>query len=186
MPAEVQHLVFGLQEATGPSSSAAAIQSKPSPPRCEPTPPLATYPRCPYNSLQTGEVLRGRLLREVADVILLLHTEDYYHLGERAYEATGVTEVVLRRFADAEADVDLPRQRVRIPPALAARCLDEAGKHFTIHGRDVSRAAHFGQGQRNYNSIAGEASWIDEVGAPRRYARLPFVVWRLRLRVNPS
>jgi len=89
-------------------------------------------------------------------------------------------EDVLRRFADAGADVDLPRHRVRIPPALVASCLGRAGRQFTIYGRDLSRTARFGQGVRNYNSIAGEAMWVDEVGADRRYARLADVATACR------
>ena len=79
---------------------------------------------------------------------------------------------VLERFADAGARVDRDAQRVRIPPELVMRCLGRAGREFTLHGRDVSRTARFGQGRRNYNSIAGEAFWVDEPGGPRRRAVL--------------
>lgn len=82
---------------------------------------------------------------------------------------------ILSRFADAGARVDHVLQRVHIPPELVTRCLESAGKHFTIHGRDVTRRAEFEFGMRNYNSIAGEASFIDEPGAPRRYAVMPDV-----------
>lgn len=90
-------------------------------------------------------------------------------------ERVGVTvphEEVLRRFADAGAKVDRDKQRVRIPAGLVTKSLDQAGKAFTIYGRDVSLKAEFGAGKRNYNSTAGEASWIDEVGSDRRYATL--------------
>ncbi len=88
---------------------------------------------------------------------------------------------LLSRFADSGATVDLARQRVRIPPELVARCLAQAGKQFTIYGRDPGRSAAFGCGARNYNSIAGEASWVDEPGAPRRYATLADVAAAARL-----
>jgi len=78
----------------------------------------------------------------------------------------------LGRFADAGAAVDAETQRVRIPPGLVTRSLGQAGKQFTLYGRDVSRTAAFGQGRRNYNSVAGEAFWVDRPGAPRRSARL--------------
>jgi trimethylamine--corrinoid protein Co-methyltransferase len=81
-------------------------------------------------------------------------------------------EDILRRFADSGASVDFPSQRVRIPPDLVMRCLDQAGKRFTIYGRDLSEKAEFGVGKRNYNSIAGEAHWVDELGGPRRFASL--------------
>ena len=79
---------------------------------------------------------------------------------------------MLSRFADAGAQVDRQTQRVRIPPEIVARSLGQAAKRFTIYGRDISRKAEFGCAKRNYNSIAGEASWVDEPGAQRRYATL--------------
>ena len=78
----------------------------------------------------------------------------------------------LDRFADAGAAVDRDAQLVRIPPELVTRSLETAGKAFTIFGRDASRTAAFGQGRRNYNSIAGEAHWVDSPGGPRRRAVL--------------
>ena len=81
-------------------------------------------------------------------------------------------EELLRRFADAGASVDFPDHRVRIPPDLVMRCLGQAGKRFTIYGRDLSKKAEFGVCKRNYNSIAGEAHWVDELRGPRRFASL--------------
>jgi trimethylamine--corrinoid protein Co-methyltransferase len=81
-------------------------------------------------------------------------------------------EDMLSRLGDAGAKIDLATQRARIPADLVARCVQSAGKTFTLYGRDLAKTAEFGVGKRNYNSIAGEASWVDEVGAPRRYARL--------------
>ena len=81
-------------------------------------------------------------------------------------------EEMLSRFADAGASVDFPKQRVRIPPELVLRLVEGAGKQFTIHGRDLAKRAEFGCGKRNYNSIAGEAHWVDEPGGERRYATL--------------
>jgi len=90
-------------------------------------------------------------------------------------ERTGIEvphEDMLRRFADAGAKVDFIARRVRIPGDLVARSLATAGKHYTLYGRDVRRTARFGQGCRNYNSIAGEALWVDEIGGARRYCTL--------------
>jgi trimethylamine--corrinoid protein Co-methyltransferase len=81
-------------------------------------------------------------------------------------------EETLSRFAGRGAEVDFETQRVRIPPELVEACVTSAGKSFTIYGRDESQAAAFGQGTRNYNSIAGEALWLDEDSMKRRYARL--------------
>jgi len=90
-------------------------------------------------------------------------------------------EEVLGRFADAGAAVDGPTRRVRIPAELVMRLVGQAGKRFTLYGRDESRTAAFGCGRRNYNSIAGEASWVDQLGAPRRYATLDDVATACRL-----
>jgi trimethylamine--corrinoid protein Co-methyltransferase len=79
---------------------------------------------------------------------------------------------MLSMFADAGAKVDHDLQYVRIPSELVTHSLEQAGKEFTIYGRDMSNVARFGQGERNYNSIAGEALWVDEIGQERRYTTL--------------
>jgi len=98
-------------------------------------------------------------------------------------EKTGVIvphEDMLDRFEDAGASVDRAGLRVRIPGDLVARSIESAGKQFTLYGRDMQKTAAFGQGRRNYNSIAGEAHWLDEVGAQRRFARLDDVATAAR------
>jgi trimethylamine--corrinoid protein Co-methyltransferase len=89
-------------------------------------------------------------------------------------------EDMLTRFADNGATVDTENKRVKIPPELVMRCVNQAGKQYTLYGRDLSQTAHFGQGQRNYNSIAGEALWIDQIGQERRYATLKDVATATR------
>jgi trimethylamine--corrinoid protein Co-methyltransferase len=87
-------------------------------------------------------------------------------------EKTGVVVPhadMLNRFEDAGASVDRVGQRVRIPADLVARSLASAGKQFTLYGRDMTQSAAFGHGKRNYNSIAGEAQWLDEIGSQRRF-----------------
>lgn len=79
---------------------------------------------------------------------------------------------MLRRFADLGAVVDPAARRVRIPADLVRKLVGQAGKRFTIYGRDLAKKAEFGAGKRNYNSIAGEALWIDEPGGHRRYPTL--------------
>lgn len=90
-------------------------------------------------------------------------------------------EEMLSRFAEAGAAVDSDRQIVRIPPRLLERCVNSAGKRFTLYGRDLDKQAAFGVGERNYNSIAGEAMWIDQPGGQRRYATLGDVATACRL-----
>ena len=84
-------------------------------------------------------------------------------------------------FRDAGADVDDVAQLVKIPASLVDRSLDHAGKAFTLYGRDRARQAGFGVGARNYNSIAGEALWVDDACTSRRYATLEDVATATRL-----
>ncbi len=88
---------------------------------------------------------------------------------------------MLERFAASGAAVAPATQRVRIGADLVQRCLDQAGKRFTLYGRDPEKRAVFGEGQRNYNSIAGEALWVDEPGGPRRYPSMADVAAAARL-----
>ncbi|MBP6964289.1 MAG: trimethylamine methyltransferase family protein [Armatimonadetes bacterium] len=98
-------------------------------------------------------------------------------------ERTGVHiphQEVLSRFADAGAQVDWAKQIVRIPADLVMHSLDQAGKQFTLYGRDLSRRAEFGVGKRNYNSIAGEAYWVDELHGRRRFVTMDDVATAAR------
>jgi trimethylamine---corrinoid protein Co-methyltransferase len=81
-------------------------------------------------------------------------------------------EETLRRLADMGARVDFGAKRAFLSPDVVYKALASAGKEFTIYGRDLSKTAAFGQGQRNFNAIAGEALWVDEAGGERRYATL--------------
>jgi len=76
------------------------------------------------------------------------------------------------RLRDAGAQVDGETETVRIPAEVVQRAIDTAGKQFTLYGRDPRRTAIFGAGARNYNSIAGEAHWVDEIGGERRFVTL--------------
>jgi trimethylamine--corrinoid protein Co-methyltransferase len=89
----------------------------------------------------------------------------------RILECVGVSvphAEVLTRFADSGATVDLKTKRVRIPADLVARSLQQAGKQFTLYGRDLARQTAFGHGKRVYNSTGGEAFWVDRIGGERR------------------
>jgi len=88
---------------------------------------------------------------------------------------------ILSRFADAGATVDRAKKRVKIPPGVVTRLLEGAGRKFTLRGRDETKTALFGQGTRNYNSVAGEAYWVDEPGAPRRWCSLDDVATAARV-----
>jgi trimethylamine--corrinoid protein Co-methyltransferase len=88
-------------------------------------------------------------------------------------------EDMRNRFREAGAAVE--EDRVRIPESLITRGLDQAGKSFTLYGRDPARTAVFGRGQRNYNSVFGEAFWLDDATGDRRYATLADVATAARL-----
>ncbi|MCC7491295.1 MAG: trimethylamine methyltransferase family protein [Fimbriimonadaceae bacterium] len=110
--------------------------------------------------------------------------EQVHQASLEVLQRAGVTvphPEVLRRCADHGAAVDWATQRVRLPAELVTWALGVCGKQFTIYGRDPQRVARFGQGCRNYNSIAGEASWLEQLGAPRRYASLADVASAARL-----
>jgi len=112
------------------------------------------------------------------------HIAQVHEASLRILDQVGVHvphDEVLRRFADSGARVDMAAQVARIPADLVERCLAQAGKTFTIYGRDISRTAAFGLGARNYNSIAGEASWVETLGGPRRYATLADVATASRM-----
>lgn len=98
-------------------------------------------------------------------------------------ERTGVHiphEEMLSRFEDSGAQVDREKRVVCIPADLVMRSLDQAGKQFTLYGRDLSRKAEFGVGKRNYNSIAGEAYWVDELHGQRRFVSMDDVATAAR------
>jgi len=86
-----------------------------------------------------------------------------------------------RLFRQAGAEVDETTSVVRIPERLVWQCLESAGKTFTLYGRDRRQQARYGVGSRNYNSIAGEALWVDDTCTQRRYATLQDVATASRL-----
>jgi len=75
-------------------------------------------------------------------------------------------------FSEAGAIVDYKTEVVKIPEKVVMNCLAIAGKKFTTYGRDCSKTAMFGMGKRNYNTIAGEALWINDDCTERRYTTI--------------
>ena len=88
---------------------------------------------------------------------------------------------VLQKFKNAGAEVDESKERVKIPERLVMDSIEKAGKTFTIYGRDRNKKAEFGFGKRNYNSIAGEAHWVDDMCLNRRPASLDDVAIAARV-----
>ena len=81
-------------------------------------------------------------------------------------------EEILKSFEDYGAKVNRSEKRVRIPNELVMELISKSGKKFTIYGRDLSKKAEFGVGKRNYNTTAGQAFWLDNIGQKRRYAAM--------------
>jgi trimethylamine--corrinoid protein Co-methyltransferase len=90
-------------------------------------------------------------------------------------------EEILSKFTSFGANVDNTKSLVKIPPDLVMELISKAGKSFTLYGRDLSKTAEFGVGKRNYNSSAGQAFWIDNIGEPRRHTNLNDVKEATRL-----
>ena len=87
---------------------------------------------------------------------------------------------MLRRFADAGAQVDFAAQRVRIPDTLVRKLVAGAGKKYTLYGRNGTHPAEFGVGKRNINATAGQAMWLDAPGGQRRFPSLQDVATATR------
>jgi len=116
----------------------------------------------------------------------LLTEEQISQIHDRSLvvlERVGVTiphPEILGRFADCGARVDFTSQRVQIPAGLVLRSLSQAGKRFTVYGRDESLTAAFGDGSRNYNGNGGETWWVDDIAGERRHGSLQDVITAAR------
>ena len=99
-------------------------------------------------------------------------------------ENTGVYvphEEIVSKFENCGAIVDHKSNIVKIPSNLVMELVSKAGKSFTMYGRDLSKTAEFGVGKRNYNSSAGQAFWIDNVGDQRRHTTISDVTEATKL-----
>ena len=86
-------------------------------------------------------------------------------------EQTGVVvphAKLLSLFAEAGAAVGGDNNRVRIPAELVMSLLEKSEKQYILYGRDKTKIAKFGYCKYNFNSSAGQAFWIDELGKDRR------------------
>jgi len=117
----------------------------------------------------------------------VLSSQDITRIHDASMAILGKTGVVvphpdmLGRMEQAGATVDRGRQLVRLPEKLVMKLVAGAGKEFTICGRDPAKKAVFGKGVLNFNSIAGEAYWVDEPGKPRRFPTIKDVETAARL-----
>jgi len=74
----------------------------------------------------------------------------------------------LAALAEAGGQVDFTNQVARLSPRLVEEALKQAGKQYTLHGRDPRRTARFGYGDFVLLSSPGQFAWIDYDGGPRR------------------
>ncbi len=65
-----------------------------------------------------------------------------------------------RILMDAGAVVDEQKQLVTFPESLVLQSLKQAGRTFTIYGRDPRRQARFGQGEMVVVSTPGQYQWF--------------------------
>ncbi len=101
--------------------------------------------------------------------------QQIHKVSVRVLETVGVRishAEALGRFKAAGAEVNESSQIVKIPEKLIMESLTKAGKQFCLYGRDRNNQARFGYGERNYNSIAGEAHWVEDSITKRRPANL--------------
>ena len=75
---------------------------------------------------------------------------------------------ILSFFDKEGADVNFNKNQVNLPKNLVMELISKAGRNFTLYGRDLTKKAEFGMKKRNYNTTAGQAFWIDEIGEERR------------------
>ncbi len=108
----------------------------------------------------------------------ILNNSQIEKIHEKSLEILGNTgfivphDEVLDRFKEFGALVDFKKRLVKVSPSIVNELIGKATKEFTIYGRDLSKKAEFGRGKRNYNSSAGQAFWIDNLGGSRRYPNL--------------
>ena len=118
--------------------------------------------------------------------IAVLRQEDItaiHNSSIRVLETVGVHvphAEVLGLFEEAGGEVCRDRKVVRIPESLTMKSLQQCGKQFTLYGRDRTRRAEFGVGKRNYNTIFGEALWLED-DLTRRYSSLDDVKTAARM-----
>lgn len=83
-------------------------------------------------------------------------------VGVRVYH-----EEVLKRLAEAGAEVDMASRTARFDEKMVMHSLEVAGKSYTLYGRDGTKVARIGQGDFITLSSPGQYSWVDIRGKKR-------------------
>ena len=80
---------------------------------------------------------------------------------------------MLELLGQAGAQVDSTTNIARLPERLVMESAAQAGKTYTLYGRDPARVARFGQGDFVLMSSPGQYAWIDAETGRRRSATIP-------------
>jgi trimethylamine:corrinoid methyltransferase-like protein len=79
-------------------------------------------------------------------------------------------EEILKLLGRAGAKIDADRKIARLPERLVTESVAQAGKTYTLYGRDPQQVARFGQGDFILMSSPGQYAWIDRQTGARRPA----------------
>jgi len=79
-------------------------------------------------------------------------------------------EEMLELLGRAGAEVDLAGKIARFPERLVTESVTQAGKQYTLYGRDPAQVARFGQGDFVLMSSPGQYAWMDAQTGTRRPA----------------
>ncbi|UCD51754.1 MAG: trimethylamine methyltransferase family protein [Phycisphaerales bacterium] len=90
-------------------------------------------------------------------------------------------EEMLKLLGQAGATVDATNKIVRLPERLVLDSVAQAGKQYTLYGRDPARVARYGQGDFLLLSSPGQYAWIDIETGQRRPATTQDVRDAIRL-----
>ena len=81
-------------------------------------------------------------------------------------------EEMLRLLGQAGATVDTTTRIARLPERLVMDSVAQAGKQYTLCGRDPARVARYGQGDFLLLSSPGKYAWVDAETGRRRPATI--------------
>lgn len=76
-------------------------------------------------------------------------------------------EEMLSIAHDNGADVDFKEKVIKISEDIIRRCIESAGKKFTVYGLDKNKKARFGYGDHNFLSAASQYIWVDLTNGKR-------------------
>jgi trimethylamine--corrinoid protein Co-methyltransferase len=88
---------------------------------------------------------------------------------------------ILRQLGESGARIDAASRIARLPEKLVTDSIAQAGRRYTIYGRDETRTARLGYGDLVLMSSPGQFAWIDLETGRRRPATIQDVRNAIRL-----